>query len=88
MIRRIVEWHREQVLLLRVVIGAVAGLAVILVFYGLWSLLLAFVDPHTVEQRTSFIQMVVGGVGGLTLIAGLLISLRGQNKNQRTTLEQ
>jgi len=88
MVERITGWYREQGLLLRVGIGAVAGLAVILACYGLWSFLLAFVHPHTVAQRTSFIQMVVGGVGGLTLIAGLLITLRGQNKNQKTTLDQ
>jgi hypothetical protein len=66
------------------VIGVAAGLAVILVLYGLWSL----VNPHTVAQRMAFIQMAVAGVGGLTLVAGLLVTLRGQNKNQETTLEQ
>jgi hypothetical protein len=77
-------WRRERGLLLRVVISVAAVLAVILVFYGLWSL----VNPHTVAQRIAFIQMAVGGVGGLTLVAGILVTLRGQNTNQKTTLEQ
>src|SRR5215218_634219 len=88
MVERLTGSYREQRLLLRVVIGAVAGLAVVLVLYGLWSLSLAFVKPHTVAQKTSFIQMVVSIVGGLTLIGGLLVNFRGQNKNQRGTLAQ
>ncbi len=87
MVECIKGWYRQQGLLPRVVIGAVAVLAVILVFYGLWTLLLVFVKPHTVAQKTSFVQMVVGMIGGLTLIGGLLVNFWGQGKNQRAQNE-
>jgi hypothetical protein len=88
MVARIKGWYREQALLPRVVIGTVAVLAVILALYGLWSLSLAFVKPHSVKERISFVQMVVGIIGGLTLIGGLLVNFWGQWKNQKATLEQ
>jgi hypothetical protein len=88
MVKRIMGWFRVQGQILLVVISVGAGLAIILALYALMSSLLAFVNPHTVAQRTAFIEMIVGGVGGATLIVGLLITLRGQNENQKTTLGQ
>lgn len=74
------RFYREHELLslgIVVIVGAAVA-------YSLWSI----VNPHTVAQRTVFIQMLVGMVGGVTLIVGLLLNFRGQNQNQSATSAQ
>jgi hypothetical protein len=92
---RIGAWYLAHRVALLVVLIVVVVLAAVLGFWTLWSMSQSFVNPNTVAQKTDFIQMVVGIVsgvtgliGGLVLVVGLLLNFRGQNQNQRNTLDQ
>jgi len=76
-VKRFYQEHKLLSLGIVVIVAAAAA-------FSLWSI----VNPHTVAQRTDFIQMLVGMVGGVTLIVGLLLNFRGQNQNQRATSAQ